>query len=397
MTPRVLVATTYYHPVVGGVETHARQVVRHLRARGFPVQVLTKRVAREHKTEDVVDAVPVHRVGPAGERSGSGKWIALPSFFASVMAMRSAFDVLVCIDYRGIGVGIVAAGRLLGRPVIVQAGTAGVLSSPASGSGLPPESGLDRALRGLPRAFYRAADHFVCIARDIERETLAAGVAPERVHYLPHGVDVSRFRPALSPERDSLRAGFQWPADKTIVLFVGRLSVEKGVLELIEAWKILNRRDALLVFVGPDMPGHPWDAGPAARGFAANPEFGGTVRVLGATEDPAPFYRAADLFVQPSRFEAFGISAVEAMASGVAVVASRVGGLGDFLSHETNALLSEPANPQSLADALRLGLDRPELRSRLAAAALRTARERFDERVLLDEYASLIRSAVRAR
>jgi len=61
MTPRVLVLTTYYHPVVGGVETHARQLVRHLHARNVAVQVVTKRIGGEPRISEV-DGVTVHRV-----------------------------------------------------------------------------------------------------------------------------------------------------------------------------------------------------------------------------------------------------------------------------------------------------------------------------------------------
>ena len=73
MRPRVLVLTTYYHPVLGGVETHARQLVRHLHGAGFAVEVVTKRVSRLDPTEAIVDEVAVHRVGPAGDRHRSSK------------------------------------------------------------------------------------------------------------------------------------------------------------------------------------------------------------------------------------------------------------------------------------------------------------------------------------
>jgi len=397
MKPRVLVATTYYHPVVGGVETHARQLVRHLVRRGFTVQVVTKRVSAADPAQQTIDGAAVHRVPPAGERSSQGKWLAAPFFFSTALALRSTFDVIVCIDYRGIGVGSVAAARLLGRPVIVQAGTAGVLAPPGPDSGVPNESELEQLGKTIPRAVYRAADQFVCISRDIEREALLAGIPRARVHYLPHGVDLDRFRPAAPEERGAIRRQRGWPVDTLVVLFVGRLSVEKGVLDLLEAWRILARTDALLAVVGPDMPEHPWDAGHTARTFVTRHGLGEAVRFEGVAEDTSPFYRAADVFVQPSHFEAFGISAIEAMASGVAVVASRVGGLQDFLTHDVNGLLHEPRNPESLAGAIREALDSAALRNRLASAALQAATTLFDERVLLDRYADLIESTVGTR
>src|SRR5205814_6830487 len=129
---------------------------------------------------DVVDGVTVHRVRPSGNRRRSGKWISIPSFFVKAMRLRSTYDVLVCVDYRGIGMAAIAAGRLLRRPTIAQAGTAGVLAPPRHGSGVPPENRVARALKAFPRRFYRGASHFVCISKDIEREALSVQIPAKR-------------------------------------------------------------------------------------------------------------------------------------------------------------------------------------------------------------------------
>jgi glycosyltransferase involved in cell wall biosynthesis len=397
--------TTYYHPIIGGVETHARQLVQHLHRRGFGVQVVTKRIHANDPAVSELDEVAVHRVGPAGDRQARGKWTAILAFLSQSLALKGTFDAIVCVDYRGIGVAAVGAGWRLGRPVILQAATAGVLASaePNDVSGVPAESPVVRMAKASARAVYRRGDEYVCIGRDIERETLSAGIARDRVHYLPHGVNLRRFRPAApgapgsDDERRAIRRAERWPVDRPIVLFVGRLSTEKGVLDLLEAWRLLDSRDAWLVLVGPDMPAHPWDAGEKARAFVAAHQLGDRVKLYGPSTDTAPLYRAADLFVQPSHFESFGISVIEAMASGVAVVAAEVGGMRDFLVDGNNALLHRPRSPESLAEALRRAFDDAALRTRLADAGLRTVREQFDEEVLFDRYAALIDSAVARR
>jgi D-inositol-3-phosphate glycosyltransferase len=395
MKPRVLIMTTYYYPILGGAETNARQLAIHLRAQGFPVQVVTKRIWPDDPPLATVDGVRVRRIPPAGERKSSGKWVALPSFFSTLMRLRNEWDAIVCVDYRGIGIAAIAAGGALGRPVIVQAETGGVLASASHDdrSGIPPESPMVQALKSPARLVYKRADHFMCIGRDIEREALAAGIPRERVHYMPHGVDIDRFRPGSADERQQIRETEGWPTDRPIVLFVGRLSIEKGVLDLLEAWRIVDRRDALLVLVGPDMPSNPWDAGPKARAFIAEHRLADSVRLHGPSSDTPRLHRAADVFIQPSHFEAFGISIVEAMASGVPVIGAAVGGMRDFLVDGENALVHEPRSPQSTAIALNRLLSDPLLRAKLAAAGLRTAREQFDERKLFAEYARLIESA----
>ncbi len=391
MKPRVLIATTYYYPVVGGVESHARQLVQHLHARGYPVEVFTKRIG-PGDGDDVIDEVPVHRIGPSGERSASGKWRLAPALGARLLRDASRFDVFVCIDYRGIGIAAIAAGALRGRPVIAQGEVAGVLASaePGSTSGLAPESSLIRWLKAPVRAIYRRADRLVCIGRDLEREALGAGMPRARVEYLPHGVDLHRFHPPAPGERDRIRADAGWPAARPVVLFVGRLSVEKGVMDLLEAWRRANTGDAMLVLVGPDMTGHPWDAGAPGRRFVAANGLGDRVRFEGHASDPSRFYRAADLFVQPSHFEALGNTALEAMASGLPVIASRVGGLADFCVDGVNALLHPPRDAAAIARALGTMLADAELRARLGDEGRRTAARDFEAGALLDRYARLI-------
>jgi D-inositol-3-phosphate glycosyltransferase len=397
MKPHVLLITTYYHPVVGGVEIHARQLVRYLRANGFGVEVVTKRVSRADPPRALIDDVHVRRIGPVGQRRSSGKWLMLPSLAARLIKTRSRYDVVICVDYRGIGVVAIPFAYALGIPVIVQGEVAGVLGGAGaqSASGLEPESFLTCMLKAPVRAVYRGADVLVCIGRDLEREAISAGMPRDRVVYLPHGVDLTRFRPPVTGEREQLRQSLGWPVDRPVVLFVGRLSVEKGVTDLVRAWQQLDRGNALLALVGPDMVGHPWDAGASARAFVQQQGIGDSVRFEGEAHDPAPFYRAADIFVQPSHFEALGNTALEAMASGLPVVSSGVGGLADFCIDGETAILHEARSPDSLAQAIARLLQEPDLRSRIAAAGRSLVSERFELTRLMAQYASLIESVVR--
>jgi len=366
------------------------------------VEVLTKRVSRDLAPRDLIDGIEVRRLRPIGDRSGLGKWLLLPSAFVALLLRARRFDIVCCIDYRGIGLAAVAAGRLLRRPVVFQAGTTGVVSCSNWNLSLArwhvrPDGRLAAALTWPARRSYAAADRYVCISHEIEQEALSVGIPPARVHYLPHGVALERFRPPEPGEREWVRKDEGWPLDRLLCLFVGRLSTEKGILELLEAWRLVDHPGALLVVVGPEMPAHPWNAGPQARRFVADHGLEDRVVLHGPTADPSRLYRTADLFVQPSHFEAFGISVIEAMASGVPVVGSRVGGMLDFLVDGQNALLSEPRSAPDLARQLRRMLDDAALRRRLAEAGHATAVREFDEQKLFDKYAKLLVEVAAAR
>jgi glycosyltransferase involved in cell wall biosynthesis len=378
MNPRVVVLTTYFRPIIGGVESNAERLARYLHAHGFGVRVVTKRIGATLADRETLDGVPVERIGPYGERSASGKWRLLPSLYRWLVRHRADYDVACCVDYRGVGVAAVAARARTGRPVVLQAQTPGNLLE---------TSWAARAVIGI----YRRADAFACISHVLEREALAAGVPPAHVHFIPNPVDMSRFRPAADGKRQALRSGLAVPAGATVCLFVGRLSREKGVMDLMNAWNEVRPANAVLLVAGPDMTNHPWNEGPAARAFVDRHGLGTSVRFLGPIADVAPLLQAADVVIQPSHFEALGLSAVEALAAGVPVIASAVGGLLDFIADGHNGTLCPPRNPGALAAAVRTLLADEAFRLRLSARARDSVADEYDEQKVFARFGDLLR------
>ena len=386
MTRGVLILTPYFHPIIGGVESNAERLARYLVSQRVPVRVLTKRIGHQLPDADDRRGIAIRRIGPRGERSSFGKWRMTPASLHWLVRHASEYDVVCCVDYRATGVAALLARRVTGRAVVFQAQTTGVLSGDNVNpllrtAGIDATGAIAQAVKWPIRALYRGADAFACISRDIERETLASGVARERVHYLPNAIDITHFRPAEAGERERLRTNLDLPADRVVCLFVGRLSREKGVLELLEAWRLLQP-GALLVMAGPDMTGHAWDAGASGRAFVERHGLSHSVRFVGPLADVAPMMQAADLVVQPSHFEALGLSAIEALACGVPLVASAVGGLLDFVVDGENGRLCPPQDPRALAACIGPLLSDAAARGRLAARARSSVLHAYDEQVV---------------
>lgn len=393
----VAIVSTYYPPVLGGAETAAAQHAAFLSARGHKVTVITKRTDRSVPDEEHRDGVHIVRVAPRGPRRAIGKWLASPALVAELVKRRREHDVVLCVDYRGIGVAALIARAFTGRPVILQAETDGVLGF-ASVRGALAQAGLgslSRWLIPLLQQFYNRGDLYPCISRAIEAETLAAGVSPERVLYLPNPVDAGMFRPADRDLRDALRARFNIPRDSVVAIIVARLSREKGQMEALEAWRAAALPGALLLLVGPDMPGQ-WDMGPAAREYVKREGLQGSVMFTGGVPPGrVPDYlRLADVCIQPSHFEAFGNAALEAMAAGLPVIASDVGGLKDFVEPGINGLRVPPRDPAALARALTLLMTDDAQRARLSEGAIRTA-ARHDIPRILGQFATLVDAVAR--
>lgn len=198
------------------------------------------------------------------------------------------------------------------------------------------------------------------------------------------GVDTRHFRP------DRRTSGWRrWLAgaeDAVIVLHVGRLAPEKNLGVLVNAWNRARR------CLGPRATFVIAGEGPEAGSVRARAPF---VRQVGFVDRDslAALYASADLCVLPSRTETCGLVALEAMASGLPVIAANAGGLAESVRHNENGLLVHPDDARGFGHAIvALALDR-ERRQRLAHGARQTALARdieAEDRELLLQYAALV-------
>ena len=398
MPPRVVVLTPYFRPIVGGVESNAERLTRYFSSIGFRVTVLTKRLTRDLPDVEPFDGGRVVRIGPRGPRSPGAKWWMLPAVTSWLVKHRDDYDVVSSIDCRGVGLGALAARFVTRHPVIAQPQTTGVLAPDGT------QGAVGSALKMALGSLYGQADAIACIARTIEREALSRHIPRDRVHYLPNAIDMARFRPPTTAERAAARSSFSVADDVIACVFVGRLSREKGVMDLMDAWRLLGAGApppldsarlagcrARLIVAGPDMEGHAWDVGAEARAFVARHGLQESVQFVGQTDDVPALLHAADIVVQPSHFEALGLSAVEALACGVPVVACAVGGLVDFVVDDVNGRTCRPHRPDELAACLRSLIAEPGRRARLAGAARSSVERQYDEQVVFSRFAALVR------
>jgi D-inositol-3-phosphate glycosyltransferase len=224
----------------------------------------------------------------------------------------------------------------------------------------------------IERRVMRHADAIV-VSTEHERAALVElyGARRESAVVIPPGADLSTFRPI-----DRARARDELGLDGELLLFVGRIDPVKGLDTLLEALKLLDERPGLqLLVVGGSPPGTaPSQLDPderRLRDLARRLGLGERVRWLGPIgQERLPlYYSAADVVVVPSRYESFGLVALEALACGAAVVASRVGGLPTILRDRENGLLVPWRTPEAFAERIEQLLDDPELAARLRAAA----------------------------
>ncbi len=243
---------------------------------------------------------------------------------------------------------------------------------------------MDYPLRRDPvvRFLYgRAVDRVIAISGAVRREVLRLGIPGDRVVLIPSGVEIDRFAPLRernASDRAAARSSLGIPADgRPVAGTAASLHRRKGADVLLRAAaRLAGEGTACHLVIAGEGPER--DALHALAG-----ELGllgeGPVRVhlAGQVRPPERVLAALDVFVLASRKEGLGVAALEAMAAGLPVVASRVGGLAESVVDGETGLLVPPEDAGALATALGGLLRDPALRARLGAAGARRVAERY--------------------
>lgn len=216
------------------------------------------------------------------------------------------------------------------------------------------------------------ADWVVCVSEDSARLSAAEGLSMARVRTVHNGIDLSRF-------------AYSGPCASGPAVMLGRLSPEKDVGTLLQAVAIVRREDASFrLEVAGDGP----CAGELRR-LADELSLADGVRFLGEIRDVPALLARASLFVLPSLTEGISLTLLEAMARGLPVVATRVGGNAEVVADGQTGWLVPPGSPTDLAAALvRLGRD-PAMARRMALAGRERVEAHFDARRMVAEYERL--------
>lgn len=244
--------------------------------------------------------------------------------------------------------------------------------------------------RWLKRSILKSVDRLIAmLATDplvdspSQRDFLVSeGIAPRsRLSVLGsgsvRGVDDVRFRPDAAV-RASTRQSLGIPKDRTVLVFVGRITRDKGLLELARAMRELRQELPGLhaILVG-------FEEGDFARELAAEVgDASDRVSIVGYSDTPERFLAAADFMVLPSYREGFGASVIEAASCGLPTIGTRIVGLVDAIVDGETGLMIPPRDTGALVDAMRFLANNPDVRDRMGSAAQHRARRDFATGVL---------------
>lgn len=362
---RVVALTRYFPPDYSGAATQLAAVIDGLRRHSISFTVLAP--GRGSSCSQPQPGLTVRRFSVPGSGPLAELIFSLRS--ALWLLLHRHWDLLHAIDFHFQTLAPWAVARLLGRPTLVK--TTLLEEEQEEGGSLGARIG-----RGVRRVGYRGADAVVALSDALETQLRQDYQVRGRVLRIPNGVDTDCFRPPGPGERAARRRALGVPEPAFVAVLCAMRIERKNALALVRAVARMQERPVHVLLVGPPGPeaGYQERLQAAIRALPA----GATARLIDElpVAEVAETLRAADVYVLPSAREGLPNSVLEAMATGLACVASDIPGCRDALS-EGGGILFPPGDEGALADALdRLAAD-PEARRRMGDEGLLRVRERY--------------------
>lgn len=250
----------------------------------------------------------------------------------------------------------------------------------------------DRALclyNSVDRRVLRLADAVIVVSKEIREALMRSGMKSSSIQVIPNAVGAVAPRAGRSSLAAAVRHSCGFSDSDFVVGFLGRLSEEKGVRHLIGALQLSSGKKPLKAIVVGDGPQRK-----ELERLSETLNVRERVHFAGFQADIEPWLGSFDVFVLPSLSEGTPMALLEAMAHGVPVVATRVGGVPDIIVSKKNGLLVSPGNPSELKDALELLCSDGALRDAMAQAAVKTVSLRYGVGEWIKRHEELYRTLV---
>ena len=330
--------TPRYYPSLGGFERQAHTLSKELVHLGLNVTVVTGKDNRHLPPFEKLDGVSIHRLTSSNSSLFRGL-LFVPLLAKFLIANAKKYDVLHLHTFGWYLLGVIPIARILHLPVLLKLPNVG-------NCGL---SGIRKHRFGkLLLKLVKCADAFIAMSQDSKEELLKERILPSRIFSINNGVDTSFFQPSSSvQEKTKLREKLRLP-NGMLCLFSGRLTHQKGISDLFAIWGdvLENVPSVHLILCGSG------EQESELKDLAQSYGVQKSVHFIGNVKNIADYYKATDILVLPSYFEGNSNSILEAMASGLPVVSTLMGGTSLLIGDAGKEYLIEPGDRAGLLRAL---------------------------------------------
>ena len=373
--PSVLMVIRQFYPLVGGTEKQAALLAKKLQECGCTIKLITARLSREWRKNEVIEGVEVVRLTSPKIRV-LGTLIYTLSLSYYLIKHRKDYD---CIhvhraDYDAVIA--ITVGGLIRKKVLIKLACSG----PFGDLECLRRSPINRIALWI----ISKAQRVIAVNEDIKKELLQIGLKNDSICIIPNGVDSTIFKPSETMPLSK----------KKIVTYVGRLHEQKGVEYLLRSWAMLAERckvDDSSFVLNLNIIGE----GPLLEklvNLSREMNIENTVNFLGAVTNVAESFHRSDLFVNTSLNEGISNSLLEAMACGLPVVATNISGNNELIQDGFNGLLVPSKDTVALTGAMEDLLADSVTAKKLGINARETIELKYAGHVVAKEYMKLYRS-----
>jgi len=348
---------------------------KRIRRAGAKVFVFTIIHSREDKKFEMWDNIPVLRV-----KVNTILSFFNPFKFLSFFKVFNKADLIHVHAIDVFGAFSILIAKLIRKPVVVTVHRADVL---------PSNSLFLNILRIIA---FKVVDAIIAVSKATKKLALNVGAPANKITVIYNAVDETMFTPR---SKSLCRQKLGLPQNSKIILFVGNLIPRKGVEYLIRALPIILTKipNVLLVVIGDGPQRNELEHLAKELNLEQNIVFTGRI----STEKLCLYYGAADIFVLPSLHEGHPMVLLEAMASGLPVVATKVSGNMETVIHGKNGYLVEPKNAHQLANAIIKILSERKQISKFGKASLMIYRKKFSEEKQICKIAEIYSRILRSK
>jgi glycosyltransferase involved in cell wall biosynthesis len=360
----------------GGVQKNSRLLLKELRQRGIATYACVRNY-HGFPTNGLIDGTVVHRSRVFGRHLALNGVLYFLETFWWLLRHRRQYDVIHCQQMFGPTMVAAAASFFVPKPILTRVTTVGELGEVKQVREMP--------LSALRLLLIRRVNRWAALTGAMKSELVGLGIPERNISIIPNSTDIPAQWAGSPGTKARLREELGL-ADEKIGVFVGRLSEEKNLDLLIEAWANVVRQfaGAQLLILGAG--GAYRNVEYTLRNLVAELHLADNVRFLGHIDGAEDFVMASDVFVLPSRTEGMSNALVEALACGAAIVATDIPGNSEICTDGENALLVPVGDRAALVDAITTILSSPSLAERLGKAARRKAEQELSLERMVSVY-----------
>lgn len=395
MPLRIIAVSNRYLPIIGGAERQLALLSSELKKRGHQIQILTRQISAELPLQELMEDVPIRRLQPTGLGKLANALI-IPRVITYLFAHQNEYDVIHCQSIGPISIACIISGQILNKPVVLRvAGSGNIVRQPV----LKKVSLYTKVIRRyivsprIWRGLLNQANTIIVLSQELIEEAASQKITAP-IHLIPNGVDTNLFFPPAPADTVALRKHLGFSRKNPILFSIGRLVAGKRFDVLLNAMPQILREypDCLLIIAGTgaqQIDDVEEELGQQVKSLGISNH----VQFIGAINNVVEYLQAADVFVFPSAKEGMPNAVLEALATGIPIIASRIGGVTDIVD-ETCADLVPVGDVDAFAESILSALNKPQETEAKVMRGRQRAEQQFSIQAVADKYETMFYTLV---